>query len=163
MLNHKRMNTVASDIHGVYVCVCVLATQSCPTLCDLMDCSPPGSSIYGILQSRILDWVAFPFSRGPSRTRCEPWSPTLQAYSLLNEPPRKPLLYSRTLFLIHLVYVKVKVLVAPSCPTPCNPMNCSPPGSSVHGTLQARILEWIAISFSRGSSRPRDPVLQADS
>ena len=36
------------------------------------------------------------------------------------------------------------------------PMDCSPPGSSVHGILQARILEWVAISFSRGSSRPRD-------
>ena len=38
----------------------------------------------------------------------------------------------------------------------CDPMNCSPPGSSVHGILQARILEWVAISFSRGSSRPGD-------
>ena len=40
--------------------------------------------------------------------------------------------------------------------TLCNPVDCSPPGSSVHGILQARILEWVAISFSRGSSRPRD-------
>ena len=38
----------------------------------------------------------------------------------------------------------------------CDPMDCSPPGYSVHGTLQARILEWVAISFSRGSSGPRD-------
>ena len=42
------------------------------------------------------------------------------------------------------------------CSTLCNPMNCSPPGSSVHGILQARILEWEAIPFSRGSSQPRD-------
>ena len=41
-------------------------------------------------------------------------------------------------------------------------MDCSPPGSSVHGILQARILEWVAISFSRGSSQPRSPALQAD-
>ena len=54
------------------------------------------------------------------------------------------------------VYVYVKVLVAPSCPTLCNPMDCSPPGSSVHGISQARILEWVAMSFSRGSSPPRD-------
>ena len=40
--------------------------------------------------------------------------------------------------------------------TLCNPMDCSPPGSSVHGVSQARILEWVAISSSRGSSRPRD-------
>ena len=46
--------------------------------------------------------------------------------------------------------------VAQSCPTLCNPMDCSPPGFSVHGILQARILQWVAISFSRGSSRPRD-------
>ena len=46
--------------------------------------------------------------------------------------------------------------VAQSCPTPCDPMDCSPPGSSVHGISQARILEWVAISFSRGFSRPRD-------
>ena len=46
--------------------------------------------------------------------------------------------------------------VAQSCPTPCGPVDCSPPGSSLHGILQARILEWVAISFSRGSSQPRD-------
>ena len=44
------------------------------------------------------------------------------------------------------------VLVAQSCPALCNPMNCSPPGSSVHGIFQARISEWVAIPFSRGSS-----------
>ena len=48
------------------------------------------------------------------------------------------------------------VLVAQSCLTPCNPMDHSTPGSSVHGVLEARILEWIAMVSSRGSSRPRD-------
>ena len=52
-------------------------------------------------------------------------------------------------------FVKVSE-VAQSCPTLCYPMDCSPPGSSVHGILQARILEWVAISFSRGSSQPGD-------
>ena len=47
-------------------------------------------------------------------------------------------------------------LVAKSCLSLCDPMGCSQPGSSVHGILQARILEWAAVSFSRGSSRPRD-------
>ena len=51
---------------------------------------------------------------------------------------------------------KPKVLVAPSCLTLCNPMDYSPPGSFVHGILQAGILEWVAFSFSRGFSRPRD-------
>ena len=53
------------------------------------------------------------------------------------------------------------------CPTLWDPTDCSPQGSSVHGILQARILEWVAIPFSMGSSRPRDqtrsPALQADS
>ena len=44
------------------------------------------------------------------------------------------------------------------CLTLCNPMDYSPPGSSVHGILQARILEWVAISFSRGSYQPRDRI-----
>ena len=46
--------------------------------------------------------------------------------------------------------------VTQSCLTLCDPVDCSLPGSSVHGILQARILEWVAISFSRGSSQPRD-------
>ena len=46
--------------------------------------------------------------------------------------------------------------VSQSCLTICDPMDCSPSGSSVHGILQVRILEWVAISFSRGSSQPRD-------
>ena len=52
--------------------------------------------------------------------------------------------------------LKALVLVAQSCLTLCNPMDCSPPGSPLHGILQARILERIATAFSRGSSWPRD-------
>ena len=51
---------------------------------------------------------------------------------------------------------RVKVLVVQLCPILCNSMDCSPPSSSVHGISQARILEWLAISFSRGSFWPRD-------
>ena len=51
---------------------------------------------------------------------------------------------------------KVKALVTQSCLTLWDPMDCSPPGSAVHGVLEARILEGLAISFSRGSSWPRD-------
>ena len=46
-------------------------------------------------------------------------------------------------------------LVAQSYPALCDPMDCSPPGSSVHGISQARILEWVAMPSSRGSSQPR--------
>ena len=48
------------------------------------------------------------------------------------------------------------MLVPQSCPTLCNSVGCSPPGFSVYGILQARILEWVAISFAKGSSWPRD-------
>ena len=54
------------------------------------------------------------------------------------------------------IKVEVKVLVAQLCLTLCDPMDCSPPGSSAHGILQARVLEWVAIPFSRGSSQPKD-------
>ena len=63
--------------------------------------------------------------------------------------------------------MKVKVLVTQSCLTLRDPMGCYLPGFSVYGTLQARILEWVAIPFSRESSQPRDQThvscLQADS
>ena len=52
--------------------------------------------------------------------------------------------------------MEVKMLTAQLCLTLCNSMDFSPPGSSVHGILQARILEWVAIPFSRGSSQPMD-------
>ena len=55
-----------------------------------------------------------------------------------------------------LISEKEKAKIAQWCLTLCDLMRCSLPGSSVHGILQARILEWIAIPFSRGSSQPRD-------
>ena len=62
---------------------------------------------------------------------------------------------------------KVNVLVIQWCLTHCNPMDCSPPGSSVHLILQARILGWVAMTFSRGlpdpGMEPRAHALQADS
>ena len=61
---------------------------SCPTLCDSMDCLP-GSSVHGILQARILEWVAIFFSRDIPVSGIEPGSPALQPDSLLSEPLRK--------------------------------------------------------------------------
>ena len=49
-----------------HICMCDKSLQSCPTLCDSIDCSPPGSSVRGILQARILEWVAMPSSRRSS-------------------------------------------------------------------------------------------------
>ena len=66
----------------------------------------------------------------------------------------------------YLPEVKLEVLVAQLCPILCDPLDSKPSGSSVHGILQARILEYVAIPFSRGSSWPRDwtgsPALQVD-
>ena len=95
--------------------------QSCPTLCDPMDCSLPGSSVRGILQARVLEWVAVSFSRRSSQPRDR----------------------SRV---SHIAAAAAKSLQ--SCPTLCDPIDGSPPGSPVPGILQARTLEWVAISFS---------------
>ena len=58
---------------GPYVCVCVLVTQLCPTLCDPMDCTHPGSSVHGILQATTLEQVPISFSRGIFPT--QGWNP----------------------------------------------------------------------------------------
>ena len=97
-----------------------------------MDCSPPGSSVHRILQARVLEWVAISFSRGSSWPRNWTW------VSCISGP--LPTELQGTL----------KMKVAQSCPTLSNPMD-----STVHGILQARILEWVAFPFSRVSSKPR--------
>ena len=64
----------------------VTVTQTCLTLCN-----PMGYTVHGILQARVLEWVALPFSRDLPNPGIEPKSPTLQADSLPSEPPGKPL------------------------------------------------------------------------
>ena len=64
--------------------------ESCPTLCDPMEDSPPGSSVHRLPQARILEWGAIPSSRGPSRLRVEPGSPAVQADSLPSEHQGSP-------------------------------------------------------------------------
>ena len=73
-----------------YMYVCVLVDQSCPTLCNPMDCSPPGFSVHEILQERILEWVAIPFTRDLPDSGIEPRSLASQIDSLPSEPPGKP-------------------------------------------------------------------------
>ena len=94
-----------------------LVTKSCLTLMTL-DCSLQDSSVYGILQARILEWVAISFSRGSSPPRDRTWVSCIESESE----------------------------VAQSCPTLCDPMDCNLPGSSVHGFFNARVLEWVVIS-----------------
>ena len=71
--------------------VLCLVTQSCLTLYEPTESSPLDSYLHGILQARILEWVAMPSSRGSSQPGIKPRSPTLQMDSLLSEPPGKPI------------------------------------------------------------------------
>ena len=81
---------------------------------------------------------------------------------------KTPNVISKTILSVHFIaktvlcgyrsQMRVKVLVAQSCLTLGDSVGCSPPGSSVHGIPQARILEWVAMPFSRGSSQPKDPA-----
>ena len=123
--------------------------RSCTTLRDPTDCSLPGSSVHGIFQARVLEWVAISFSRGPFRPRDRTWVSSIAGDALPSEPPGQPHPCLKT-------EQKFCCSVTRSCLTLCNPVDCSLPGSSVHAISQARILECIAISFSRGSSQPRD-------
>ena len=103
----------------------------------------------------------------------EPGFPALQVDSLLSESWEKPygsmheskiqergqvwcLLFGNLLSSGSSSNWKSESIVTQLCPTLCDPMDCSPPGFSIHGIFQARILEWVAISFSRRSSGPRD-------
>ena len=127
------------------VVVIVSVAQLCSALCDPMDCSPPGSSVHGILQARILEWVAFPSPGDLPDPGIKPRSPALQAESLPSEPPGKPI-YVYT----HISTWKWKWKVLSRFRL-CDPMDYS-----VHGIFQARILEWVAFPFSRILSQLRD-------
>ena len=95
---------------------------------DPLDSSPPCSSVHGILQARILEWLQFPSPGDLPNPQIKLRSPALQADSLLSEPPRKsPVIYYHRCW--------------------------------YDGILQARILEWVAFPFFRGSFQPRDRTL----
>ena len=102
----------------------MLAAQSCPTLCNPMDCSLPGSSAHGIFQARILEWVAIRWKKiyCQSTMWCN-WFKSLLVFAAAAKSLQ-------------------------SCPTLCDPIDGSPPGSPIPGILQARTLQWVAISFS---------------
>ena len=130
--------------------------QWCPTLCDPIDGSPPGSSVPGILQARTLEWVAIAFSnawkwkvkvKSLSRVRIlvTPWTLAYQA------PPSMG--FSRQEYWSGLPFPPLKVKGAAAaakllqwCPTLCDLIDGSPPGSSVPGILQARTL-WSGLPF----------------
>ena len=147
-----------------------------------MDCNLPGSFVHGIFQARILEWVVISFSWGSSRLRDRTQiSCIARRFFMLNpqgfagavsfswmlliplsvwhllltiQMKFKNCLYYGILLTISLYYISYYLIL--SCLTLCDHMIYSLPGSFVHGIFQARILEWVAISSSRGSSRLRD-------
>ena len=88
------MHTLFWDMQPLkqYVCVCVcVCVQLCPTLCDPMDCSPPGSSVHGIFPATILEWVAVPSSRTSSQLRDQTHVSYITGGHVTADPPGKPL------------------------------------------------------------------------
>ena len=110
-------------------------TQSCPTLCDPMDCSMPGLPVYHQLLESTQTHV---HCVGDAIQQSHPLS-----FPFFSCPQSFPASESES-------------EVAQSCLTLWDPMDCSRPGSSVHGIFQAWILERVAFPFSRGSFQPRD-------
>ena len=118
--------------------------QSCPTLCDPVDYSPTGSSVHGILQARILEWIAISFSRDLPDPGIEPRSPAVEADSLPAEPPGKP----------KNTGVGSRSLLQGVFPTQgSNPglPDCRQILYQLSHQGSPRILEWLAYPFSRGS------------
>ena len=79
-------------------CTCAKLLQSCLTLCNPTDCSPPGSSVHGILQARILEWVALPSSRGspgPGDRSRDSWVSCIQADSVPGKEKPLPTKYQK--------------------------------------------------------------------
>ena len=125
-------------------CECAVTSVASDSV-QSMDCSPPGSSVHRIFQVRILVWVTISFFMGSSQPRIELMSPALTGRFFTREAQNQEFRIN-----IHTVLC-VPSLSAQSCAILCNPMDCSPPGSSVHGILQARILEWVAMSATPNS------------
>ena len=139
---HRELSTPlysasSEDSHRLRACVCA---HSCSTLCDPMDCSPPGSSVHGIFQARILEQVAISYSRGSS------WPRDGSNLHLLSSCIGRQILYLFATWEALIQTAAAKSLQ--SCPTLLDPIDGSPPGFPVPGILQARTLEWVAISFS---------------
>ena len=131
--------------------------QSCPTLSYLMDCSLPGSSVHGIFQARVLEWGAIVLSTRSSLllllshvSRVQLCVTPIDGSPPGSRPWDSPGKNTEVGFHLFLQCMKMKSEseVAQSCPTLRDPVDCSLPGSSVHGIFQARVLEWGAIAFS---------------
>ena len=164
--------TVYVQQYGILIiradsCVCAQSLSGVWLFATPMDCSLPGSYVHRVF-FRQEHWSGLPCPTPGdlSNSGIKPRFPALQADSLPSEPPGKlhvttPKTGTQDCHIIvkkllHIIPLYPYPYIAQSCPTLCNPVDCSPPGSAIHGILWARILEWVAISSSRGSSQPRD-------
>ena len=140
------------------LCMHGKSLQSCPILCNPMDCSLPGSSVHGIFQAEYWSGLPFPSPGDLPNPRVKPESPALQEDSLLTELPGKhifteaisnyPLLFPSSIlgtFQLRGLIFQCHIFL---------------PFHTVHGVLQARILEWVVISFTCGLHFVR--ILQYD-
>ena len=126
----------------------VIVTQSCPSPWDPMGCSPPASSIHGILQARILEGVAMLFSKESFQPRDWTQVSCIAGGFLTVWATREA----------QGICCAVLCLVTWLCLTPYDPMDCSHQAALFVGILQARILEGVAMPSSRGSSQPWDRI-----
>ena len=139
---------------------CMLVSQLCLTLCEFMDCSLPGSSVHGILQARILEWVAISFSR-----ERRVWVLTCSLHALLLPSVLLQLEFPSLLWLSDIpLYICCWYFITKLCLTLCDPMNCSMPGFPVlHYLLEfAQIhVHWVSdpIQPSHPLSPPSLPTL----
>ena len=132
--------------------------QLCPTLCDPIDRSPPGSSVPGILQARTLEWVAISFSNACMHakllqlcaTLCDPMDSSSPGSAVHR------ILQARTLEWVAVSFSSVHAKSLQSSLTLCDLLDCSLPISSVHWIFQGKILEWVAMPSYSGTLWPRD-------
>ena len=154
----------------LYIFACIspplllLVIQSCPTLCDPMDCSLPSSSVHGILQARILEWVATSFSRGFSQPKY--WTQVssiagrfFTVWVTREATSGSPPLPDHKSFHIAICCCSV----TQSCPTLWDPMDCSMSGSSVFHQLPELAqthVRWVcdAIQPSHSLLSPSPPA-----
>ena len=134
-----------------------LVVQSYPTFCDHLDCIPSGSSVRGILQARLLEWVAMPSARGYSRPRDRTYNFCVSC--IVGR-------FCMCWTMRGLYSEKVQVWVTQSYPALCDPMDCSSPGLSVEFS---RPEHWSGLACPPPGDlpdpriQPRSPALQADS
>ena len=140
------MPSTEQDLQLCYFLFVLKWSERCSVVSD--SCDPIAYTVHGILQARILEWVAVPFSRGFSQPRDQ-----TQVFHIVGKFFTS--WATREAPLVTFSSVQFSS-VAQLCPILCNPMDYSLPGFSFHEILQARILEWLAVPFSRGFSQPRD-------